>query len=425
MEYGHSLAHYRMMMLVTVLQQDFGTFYNPERALPQLRGEREPNDVFFADTKDVFLHGLLSGKHLGTCSSLPVLFVAVAQRLGYPVTLAAATGHFYVRYEDGGEHLNIEATSVGFSTYPDEHYRHWPFPLSDEDARIYGLLRPMSKQQTLGSFLTIRANTLTSMRRFDEAAEAWAQAARLLPETPVLNRIVERTRQRAKRERDADRWDELWEDVAGLPISTSRASSSLRDRRLQMHQFMSQSTNLVAIETAVTELKKEVDAYRRQAMLASDSTAVEEENTSPSSPVPAELLALLSDMPQPVRVRIPAERVPPEYRYELPAALQARLAGMNQEQEIVAEMWTFHAENLNRRNREAMAALMPKPPLPRNVRVEWLPAEYRQSMPDELRRRLERLNRPELVQSEIWRFQLEVENHKRSEAMKALLTSTK
>ncbi len=423
-EYGHSLAHYRMMMLVTVLQQDFGTIYNPERALPQLRGEREPSDVFFADSKDVFLHGLLSGKHVGTCSSLPVLFVAVAQRLGYPVTLAAATGHFYVRYEDGGEHLNIEATSVGFSTYPDEHYRRWPFPLSDEEVRTYGLLRPMNKRQMLGSFLTIRANTLTSMKRFDEAAAAWAQAARLLPETPALNRIVERTRQRAKHERDADRWDELWDEVARLPISTSRASASLRDRRLQVQQFMSQSTNLVSIETAVAELKEEVEAYRRQAALASDSPAVEGEIPSPAPPVPTELLALLSDMPQPVRVRIPAERVPPEYLYEIPAELQKRLAGMTKEQEIVTAMWEFHVEEVNRINQQAMAALMPKPaqPLPRNVRAEWLPEEYRQAMPEELRRRLETLNRPELVQSEIRRFQLEEENNKRSEAMKALLT---
>jgi hypothetical protein len=283
----------------------------------------------------------------------------------------------------------------------------------------------MSKQQTLGSFLTIRANTLTSMRHFDEAADAWAQAARLLPETPALNRIVERTRQRAKHQRDADRWDELWDEVARLPISTSRASASVRDRRLQVQQFMSQSTNLVAIEIAVTELKEEVEAYRRQAMLASDSPAVEEEIPAPAPPgqsAPAELLALLSELPQPVRVRIPAERVPPEYLHELPAELHARLAGMTQEQEIVSEMWMFHVEDVNRRNREAMAALLPKRPLPRNVRAEWLPEEYRQSMPDELRRRIERLNRPELVQSEIRRFQLEQDNHKRSEAMKALMT---
>ncbi len=89
-EYGDSLPYYRMMMLATVLQEDFGTLYNPDRAQPQLRGEWEPNDSFFADSRDVFLHGLLRDKHAGTCSSLPVLYVAVAQRMGYPVHLAAA-----------------------------------------------------------------------------------------------------------------------------------------------------------------------------------------------------------------------------------------------------------------------------------------------------------------------------------------------
>ena len=78
-----------MMMLGTVLAQDLGIGYNPKLALPQLDGEI-PTLAQAANSKDVFIHGLLNGNHLGTCASMPVLVVAIGRRLGYPVNLAGA-----------------------------------------------------------------------------------------------------------------------------------------------------------------------------------------------------------------------------------------------------------------------------------------------------------------------------------------------
>ena len=81
-EYQNSKPYFRMLMLVTVLQQDFGIRYNPARVTPV--GVFEPNDKFFADSRDVFLHGLTGEPGMGTCSSLPVLYVAVGRRLTLP-----------------------------------------------------------------------------------------------------------------------------------------------------------------------------------------------------------------------------------------------------------------------------------------------------------------------------------------------------
>lgn len=78
-EYENSEPYYRMAMLVTVLQQDFGIRYNPDRVSPV--GDFEPNEKFFADSRDVFLHGLVRETNTGTCSSLPVLYTAVGRRL--------------------------------------------------------------------------------------------------------------------------------------------------------------------------------------------------------------------------------------------------------------------------------------------------------------------------------------------------------
>lgn len=86
-KFKNSLAYFRMAMLATVLVQDLRIQYNPEREKQLENGHilrREDEKAFFADSKDVFVHGLLSGKHYGTCASLPFLYVAIGKRLGYP-----------------------------------------------------------------------------------------------------------------------------------------------------------------------------------------------------------------------------------------------------------------------------------------------------------------------------------------------------
>lgn len=425
-DYKSSLAYYRMMMLSTVLQQDFGNFYNPERAGPQLKGIREPDDVFFANSRDVFLNGLLTGKHSGTCASMPILYAVVAQRLGYPVKLATTTGHFFVRYEEGGEHLNVEATSIGFNTYPDEHYRHWPFPVSDADVRLYGLLRSRTKRELLGDFLTLRAATLTSMKRFDEAAEMWVLAARRLPETPALNEIVRHAGERAANNRNANRWDALAVELAALPVIFDDKFAEFQDRKVGIQRFMNQSTNLVVIEAAVKELKDELDEHRKEAMLASDAPRVSNPLSPGINAIPPELVELLANLPAPRRIQIAAERIPHEYWDDIPAELQKRLIGLTSEDRIVAEMHAFHGEQINRQNQAAMAvqfASVPRAPhpLPPQVRPEYLPAEWREEMPEALRKRLERVNRPELVQSEIRRYQLEEQNKRSFEEAAKLL----
>jgi hypothetical protein len=89
-QYRNSLGYYRMMMLGTVLVQDLGIRYNPDLALPQMDG-KIPTLAQGANSKDVFIHGLLGENLLGTCASMPVLVAAIGRRLGYPVNLAGAS----------------------------------------------------------------------------------------------------------------------------------------------------------------------------------------------------------------------------------------------------------------------------------------------------------------------------------------------
>ena len=109
-EFEHSEAFFRMLMMTVVVQEDFKVRYNPARATAS--GADSANDGFFQNSRDIFLHGLLSGDRTGTCSSMPVLYAALGRRLGYPLKLVTTKGHLFVRWDSATERegvLNIDA----------------------------------------------------------------------------------------------------------------------------------------------------------------------------------------------------------------------------------------------------------------------------------------------------------------------------
>ena len=56
-EFESSEGYFRMLMMAVVVYEDFSVRYNPERM--STPGTLEANDHFFADSRDLFLHGLL------------------------------------------------------------------------------------------------------------------------------------------------------------------------------------------------------------------------------------------------------------------------------------------------------------------------------------------------------------------------------
>jgi len=178
-EFENSEGFFRMLMLTVVLAEDFGIHYDEARKSDPAR--TSPADDFFMHPDDVFLHGLLGPNRQGTCSSMPVLYVAVGRRLGYPLKLVTTKAHLFVRWEGNGERFNIEATSHGLNRFPDEYYRHWPFEISLAEEAAQGYLKSLTPPEELAVFLSTRAMCLRESGRFAEAAEAFGQAARLAP----------------------------------------------------------------------------------------------------------------------------------------------------------------------------------------------------------------------------------------------------
>jgi len=174
-EFNGSEGYYRVMMMATVLQQDLGIRYNPAR----IRLPWEPvesSEEFFANSQDVFIHGLTRENGTGTCSSMPVFFVAVGRRLGYPLKLVRAKGHLFARWDEGQKSFNIEGTSIGFVSHPDEQYRTWPYPFTAQEQETESYLKPLTPVQELATFLSIRGACCRAATNWLQTVGAYAQA---------------------------------------------------------------------------------------------------------------------------------------------------------------------------------------------------------------------------------------------------------
>lgn len=189
-QYQNSIAHYKMGMVITVVRQDYKARYNPDLITIPSKESRESDD-FYKSGADIFLQGLLSDQKMGTCASMPVLYVSIGRRLGYPVYLVSTKGHLFCRWDDGKERMNFEGTGEGINTFPDSYYKKWPFKITDEEVKRSTYLINLNRQQELAMFLSSRAECLITSGRNEEGFVAVAQALRLVSGNGGLTGIIE------------------------------------------------------------------------------------------------------------------------------------------------------------------------------------------------------------------------------------------
>lgn len=169
--FENSWAYFRVLVMTTVLQQDFGVRYDPALV---------DRDDFFSKPEYLFIHGVVEGKG-GTCTSLPPLYVSIGRRLGYPLRLVQTHSHLFARWDDSetGERFNIECTSHGLNCHPDDYYRNWPQQTSPRDVERYGWLLSQTPREDLAWFLVTRGHCLLENQRPREAVEAYSHAVAL------------------------------------------------------------------------------------------------------------------------------------------------------------------------------------------------------------------------------------------------------
>ncbi len=97
--YNSSPGYFCCYFLLQVLQEDFGVKYNPARVRDPTFQDPKCLEPDFSDSRDLFIHGIIDGPG-GTCVSMPVIYVAVGRRLGYPLKLVESRGHLFFRWDD-------------------------------------------------------------------------------------------------------------------------------------------------------------------------------------------------------------------------------------------------------------------------------------------------------------------------------------
>ncbi|WP_181167770.1 transglutaminase family protein [Mesorhizobium sp. B2-4-19] len=105
----------------------------------------------------------------GNCISMPMLFLALGERLGLNLTLSTAPLHVFVKFTDDatGKTWNLETTSgAGFAR--DEHYRKIT-PMTDEAVRNGVYLKTMSRREALAIIATGILDNLIATGRYEDA----------------------------------------------------------------------------------------------------------------------------------------------------------------------------------------------------------------------------------------------------------------
>jgi hypothetical protein len=301
-DFKNSRAYFEMNMLGTILVQDIGIQYNPAIALPQLDG-KIPTLGSAANSKDMFIHGLLIGNHYGTCASMPVLYVAIARRLGYPVDLASSKYHYYVRYEDyNNKHLNVEATSTqGFYTPQDDAYKNGQFPCTDEEIKEYGWLRPLTNKELLGHFLDTRGICLGDAKRYDEAKEMFLRSANCFPDAPLWRSNLALDLEQLKNAPFGDKIDDWRNEIKSWDVPQGARNVYMENRKLQVRYFLAVCPDASVCQKAVDDLKSELAEYRRQMTLTNPAPEFLEHGQH--------ILDLVDKAGQ--ELRLPAETLPP------------------------------------------------------------------------------------------------------------------
>lgn len=187
-KFRNLVGFYQIEMLLSCLANDRHVHYN--MAIDSPPENPIPSRVFFANPKDVFIFGCLAGDRVGCCSSLPILYVAIGRRLGYPVKLVATKAHLFCRYDSQEGTFNFERSGFGQAFSTDEHYKNWPHPVTAEEIKTGQYLKSETSTEELATCMEIRGNVLMAHDKFEEAKQVYTKAHELVPHSVYYAKLA-------------------------------------------------------------------------------------------------------------------------------------------------------------------------------------------------------------------------------------------
>jgi hypothetical protein len=173
------IRFYRMGILQYFIAQVMGIRYIEE--------QRGAKAVFYTNPGDLFLNGLIDTKR-GTCGNMSTLHVAMARRMGWPVSLACVDNHKVSRFDDGEAVYNIECAvneHDGFSFGSDEEYLK-KFSLPRKAIECGSDLRKLTAREMLAIFVGHRARHFRDVAKYDLCDADCALARALFPDNRRL-----------------------------------------------------------------------------------------------------------------------------------------------------------------------------------------------------------------------------------------------
>ncbi|MBI3448832.1 MAG: tetratricopeptide repeat protein [Acidobacteria bacterium] len=143
-----------------------------------------------ADPNSLSIPQLLKDKR-GTCVTLVILYLAIAERLGLEVHAAATPVHLFVRYEGPEGIINIETLEQGRTVEDAEYRRRHKIADSSIDRGLF--MRPLPRRAVIAHFLSNRGAIASREGRREDALEDFDAALELYPdlEAAYYNRGLE------------------------------------------------------------------------------------------------------------------------------------------------------------------------------------------------------------------------------------------
>jgi len=220
--FNHSDAEYRICWLASDINAVFKIDYDLA-------------DFDAADPTNLFLNGLIDRK-LGTCVSMPMLYVALGWRLGYPIRLVSVPIHLFARWDDGETRINIEATGYG-GEMADEFYER-EYLVSPRCKARGAEMASLTAREMLAMLLLSRAGYWARHGDHDRAVQDSLRANLLFPMAPLA--VTELMRNWTHRTADDDYFTHVVEHLADAGSVLTARIDALRGQPVPKIVFTEQ-----------------------------------------------------------------------------------------------------------------------------------------------------------------------------------------
>jgi hypothetical protein len=174
-KYKNDIRFFRVGMLAGFLGRQIGIRY--------IESQKSVTSIAYTNPADLFLNGVIDTRR-GTCGNMAALHVAIARRLGWPVSLAVASSHIISRHDDGIVAHNIELSSVSNGTFAsdDDGFYMERFHLPARAIACGSDLRRLTVREMIGVFIALRGRYFADAGHSDRADTDFALSRVLFPQ---------------------------------------------------------------------------------------------------------------------------------------------------------------------------------------------------------------------------------------------------